>query len=117
VVLSACRTTKDNGEACKGTLWGSDGYCWHHDPKNHDRVRRNALKGGRGKVNPGARAVRELMDHLTERVLWGDLEPSIMYAVVAAQNTKLKAIEIERKLEEADVRGEFEELKRELGIT
>ena len=117
MVLSACRTTKENGEPCKGTLWGSEGYCWHHDPKNRERVRRNALRGGRGRVNQGAKAVRELMDHLTERVLWGDLEPAILYAVVAAQNTKLKAIELERRLEETDVRAEFEELKRELGLS
>ena len=56
------------------------------------------------------------MDHLTEQVLCGELEPAILYAAVAAQNTKLKAIEVERRLEEADVRQDFEELKRALGI-
>jgi hypothetical protein len=29
----------------------------------------------------------------------------------------LRSIEVERKLEESDVRAEFEELKRELGIS
>jgi hypothetical protein len=36
---------------------------------------------------------------------------------VALQNIKLRAIEVERKLEESDVRAEFEELKRVLGIS
>lgn len=76
-----------------------------------------ASRGGRGRVNKEARAVKELMDRLTEQVLSGELEPAILYAAVAAQNTKLKAIEVDRRLEEADVRAEFEELKHELGIS
>jgi hypothetical protein len=75
-----------------------------------------ASRGGRGKINKEAAAVRRLMDRLTEQVRVGEITPTILYAVVAAQNTKLRAIEVERKLEEADVRAEFEELKRELGI-
>jgi hypothetical protein len=57
------------------------------------------------------------MDHLTQQVLCGELETSILYAAVAAQNTKLKALEVERRLEESDVRAEWEEVKRDLGIT
>jgi hypothetical protein len=57
------------------------------------------------------------MDELTTKVLSGDVEPAVSHAVVALQNIKLRAIEIERRLEEADVRAEFEELKRELGIS
>jgi hypothetical protein len=49
-------------------------------------------------------------------VLTGEMEPAILYAAVAAQNTKLKAIEVERRLEEGDVRAEFEELKRDLKL-
>jgi hypothetical protein len=44
------------------------------------------------------------------------VEPAVSHAVVALQNIKLRAIEVERRLEEADVRAEFEELKRDLGI-
>jgi hypothetical protein len=57
------------------------------------------------------------MDDLTEKVLAGEVGPAVSHAVVALQNIKLRAIEIERKLEEADVRREFEELKRELGLS
>jgi hypothetical protein len=57
------------------------------------------------------------MDSLTSKVLAGEVEPSVSHAVVALQNIKLRAIEVERKLEESDVRAEFEELKRELGIS
>ena len=76
-----------------------------------------ASRGGRGKTNPETRAVKKLMDKLTTKVLAGEVEPAVSHAVVALQNIKLRAIEIERRLEEADVRAEFEELKRELGIS
>jgi hypothetical protein len=56
------------------------------------------------------------MDELTAKVLAGDVEPAVSHAVVALQNIKLRAIEVERRLEETDVRAEFEELKRDLGI-
>jgi len=57
------------------------------------------------------------MDELTTKALEGEITPAAVHAVVALQNIKLRAIEIERRIEEADVRGEFEELKRELGIS
>lgn len=76
-----------------------------------------ASRGGRGKTNPETRAVKKLMDELTTKVLAGEVEPAVSHAVVALQNIKLRAIEIERRLDEADVRAEFEELKRELGIS
>jgi len=115
--MAGCRATKANGEPCKGTLWGAGGYCWHHDPKNAAQARRNALRGGRGKTNKEVRFVKQLMDELTTKVLAGDVEPAVSHAVVALQNIKLRSIEIERRLDEADVRAEFEELKRELGIS
>lgn len=68
-------------------------------------------------MNTETRAVKRLMDDLTEKVLAGEVEPAVSHAVVALQNIKLRAIETERKLEEADVRREFEELKSELGFS
>jgi len=62
------------------------------------------------------RAVKKLMDELTAKVLVGDVEPAVSHAVVALQNIKLRTIEVERRIEETDVRAEFEELKRDLGI-
>jgi hypothetical protein len=68
-------------------------------------------------VNAETRAIKKLMDDLTGKVLAGEVEPAVSHAVVALQNIKLRAVEIERRLEEADVRREFEELKRELGLS
>jgi hypothetical protein len=94
---------------------GQEGYCWTHDPKNASARLRAAQRGGKG--NKETKAIKKLMDDLTDKVLQGELEPSRSHAVVALQNIKLRAIEIERKLEESDVRAEWEEVKRELGIS
>jgi hypothetical protein len=114
--LRLCSATTKAGKPCQRPAQGHGDYCIGHDPTKAAERRRMASRGGRGKTNPEVRAVKKLMKDLTTKVLSGDIEPAILYAAVAAQNTLLKAIEVERRLEEADVRAEFEELKRELGI-
>jgi hypothetical protein len=115
--MKLCSATTKAGKPCQRPAVGDGEYCLGHDPTKAEERRRMASRGGRGKVNKEGRAVRELMDRLTKEVLAGDLKPATLYAAVAAQNTKLRAIEVERKLEEADVRAEWEEVKRELGVT
>jgi hypothetical protein len=76
---------------------------------------KRASRGGSG-VGFRDERTEELIDELTAKALSGDVEPAVLRAVVALHNAKLRAIEIERRLEESGVRAEFEELKRELGI-
>lgn len=68
-------------------------------------------------MNTETKRIKQLMDELTAKVLAGEVEPAVSHAIVALQNIKLRAIETERKLEEADVRAEWEEVKRALGIS
>jgi hypothetical protein len=115
--MRLCSATTKAGEPCQRPAQGHSAFCLGHDPSKGAERSRMASRGGRGKTNPETRAVKKLMDKLTTKVLAGEVEPAVSHAVVALQNIKLRAIEIERRLEEADVRGEFEELKRELGIS
>ena len=115
--MRLCSATTKAGEPCQRPAQGHGEHCLGHDPTKAAERRRMASRGGRGKTNPETRAVKKLMDELTRKVLAGEVEPAVSHAVVALQNIKLRAIEIERRLEEADVRAEFEELKRELGIS
>ena len=112
-----CSATTKAGQPCQRPAQGHDAYCLGHDPTKAQERRRTASRGGRGRVNTETRAVKKLMDELTAKVLAGDVEPAVSHAVVALQNIKLRAIEVERRLEESDVRREFEELKRELGLS
>ena len=115
--MRLCSATTKAGEPCKRPAQGHGDTCLGHDPTKAAERRRMASRGGRGKTNPETRAVKKLMDELTTKVLAGEVEPAVSQAVVALQNIKLRAIEIERRLDEADVRAEFEDLKRELGIS
>jgi hypothetical protein len=115
--LRLCSATTKAGKPCQRPAQVHNGLCIGHDPDRAAERRRTASRGGRGKTNAETRAVKKLMGDLTRKVLAGEVEPAVSHAVVALQNIKLRAIEIERKLEEADVRREFEELKRELGLS
>jgi hypothetical protein len=101
-LMASCRATKANGEPCTLAATGPQGLCWAHDPANRDRRRRMASKAARSKPNRELSSVKALLEDLTERVLSGDLETG--RAAVANQlvNTRLRAIEQERKIRETE---------------
>jgi len=100
--MNTCKATKRNGEPCTLSVNGPQGLCWAHDPKNAERRRKGATRGGRAKANRELPTIKALLEDLTERVLAGDLETG--RAAVANQlvNTRLRAIEQERKNKETE---------------
>ena len=114
--MRLCSATTKAGEPCQRPAQGHGEHCLGHDPTKAAERRRMASREGRGRVNSEVRAIKKLMDSLTTKVLAGSVEPKTTHAVVALQNVKLRAVEVGQNLEEADVRAEFEELKRDLGI-
>jgi hypothetical protein len=81
-------------------------WCYNHHPDYEQARRRRASKGGRrggrGRPQRETEAIKVLLEDLTERVLSGDLETG--RAAVANQlvNTRLRAVELERKIRETD---------------
>jgi hypothetical protein len=81
-------------------------WCYSHHPDHAAERRRRASKGGksggRGRPATELRDVKVLCEDLTNRVLAGDLLPG--QADVANQliNTRLRAIEQERKNKETE---------------
>jgi len=100
--MSTCKATKRDGSPCTLPAQGQQGLCWAHDPKNAEKRRRGASRGGRAKANRELPQIKTLLEDLTEQVLAGELETS--RAAVASQliNTRLRAIEVERKIREAE---------------
>jgi hypothetical protein len=72
--------------------------CWAHDPKNARARRTGSSRGGRG--NSETKAIKKLIDKLTQQVLDGEVEPYISHAVVALQNVKIRVVDLELKLKE-----------------
>ena len=100
--MSVCKATKRNGDPCTLPANGKQGFCWAHDPTTAEQRRRRAQRGGRAKANRELPTIKALLEDLTERVLSGEIETG--RAAVANQlvNTRLRAIEQERKMRELE---------------
>jgi hypothetical protein len=100
--VAVCSGNKRDGSPCTATVEPPQNYCWWHDPANADARRRSASKAARSKPSRELVNIKTLCEDLTERVLAGDLETS--RAAVANQliNTRLRAVELERKVKETE---------------
>jgi hypothetical protein len=111
--MAVCAGTKRDGSRCTATVDPPQTYCWWHDPANADERRRAASKAGRSRPNRELVGVKAQLQDLTRDVLAGDLETG--RAAVANQliNTRLRAIEQERKNRETeDLEARIEALER-----
>ncbi len=114
-----CNAITGGGERCK--LEATHGsYCWSHAPETADarrrRARRGGKAGGRGRESEVS-AIKALLSELTDRVLGGEgVEPlETGRAAVANRliNTRLRAVEVERKIKETEeLEARVEELER-----
>jgi|SRR5215212_10126650 len=104
--MARCAAIKANGERCRLDATGKQDTCWAHSPENSEQRRKRASRGGRAKANRELPQIKTLLADLTEQVLSGELQTG--RAAVANQliNTRLRAIEVERKIRE---QGEIEE--------
>jgi hypothetical protein len=116
-----CPGIKRDGSRCTVTVDSPQTYCWWHDPANAEERKRAAARGGKraGRGRPLAELaqIKELLKDLTERVLGQEgTEPlETGQAAVANQliNTRLRAIEQERKIKETeDLEARIEALER-----
>jgi hypothetical protein len=111
-----CAAITSAGERCK--LDATNGsYCWSHDPENADERRRRARRGGKARGAGELSEIKRLLEDLTSRVLKVEgVEPlETGPAAVANQliNTRLRAIEQERKVKETeDLEARIEALER-----
>jgi hypothetical protein len=100
--MDICRATKASGDPCKAPATGPHGFCWAHDPANAEQRSRMASKAARSRPGRELVRVKAQLEDLTRDVLAGELETS--RAAVANQlvNTRLRAIEQERKIKEME---------------
>ena len=84
----------------------SSAYCIGHDPDQAEARRRRASKGGKsgGRGRPAAQLkdVKALLEDLTERVLSSELQTAPAAIANQLLNTRLRAIEMERKIKETE---------------
>src|SRR5215212_5453292 len=94
--MSQCSATKQNGERCKRTADGSEGYCWSHDPKNAEKRSRNASKAATAKADREIRETKAEIRELVRLVREEDFDVSKANAVNRLYQTLLQYIVVER---------------------
>lgn len=107
--MALCAGTKRSGERCTATVEPPQRYCWWHDPANADERRRAASKGGRGKPSRELRDLKRELEDLAKGVLDGSVDRGKGAVVNQILNTRLRAIELARKIKET------EELEERIG--
>lgn len=115
--MDICRATKASGDPCKAPATGPHGFCGAHGPANAEQRSRMASKAARSRPSRELVRVKAQLEDLTRDVLAGELETS--RAAVANQlvNTRLRAIEQERKNKETEELAQrVEELERRLSV-
>src|SRR5215207_7420360 len=104
--MSRCAAIKPNGERCKVEAIPDAEWCWSHHPDYEQARQRRASKGGkrggRGRPQVEVAEIKAQLQDLVDAVLEGEQETG--RAAVANQliNTRLRAIEQERKVRELE---------------
>jgi hypothetical protein len=111
---SQCRETKANGERCRGTAKDPNSpYCWAHDPANAERRQRTASKAAKSEPSREIKDLKKQLEELASDVLAGRVERGDAVAVNQILNTRLRALEVERKIREQDeLEARLEQLER-----
>ncbi|MDP8952904.1 MAG: hypothetical protein M3N18_11865 [Actinomycetota bacterium] len=100
--MPVCAGIKRTGGRCTVSVDPGRDYCHHHDPARASERSRAASRAGKSKPARELVGIKILLSDLTDKVLAGDLETG--RAAVANQliNTRLRAVEVERKIREQE---------------
>jgi hypothetical protein len=100
--MAQCAGTKRDGSQCMASVEPGHAYCWWHDPANAQARKQAASRGGKGKANREVPALKKQLEDLVADVLEGRVERGTAAVANQLLNTKLRAIELERKIREQD---------------
>jgi hypothetical protein len=110
--MSQCSATKPNGERCKRTADGPEGYCWAHDPKNAAKRRRSASKAATAKADKEIRETKAEIRELVRLVREEDFDVSKANSINRLYQTLLQYIVVQRGVfREGDLAQRIRELQ------
>lgn len=100
--MPRCAGTKRKGGQCTAIVTPPLEYCYAHDPAREGERKRNASRAGASKPNREILDLKKQLGEMIEEVLSGAV-PTAPYAVANQLiNTRLRAIELERKVKETE---------------
>jgi len=104
--LAKCSGITRAGTACKGIPISGSQWCYVHHPDRIEERQRHGSKGGkrggRGRPRRETEAIKALLEDLTERVLSGALPTGPAAVANQLTNSRLRALEQERKNKETE---------------
>lgn len=113
--MARCAGIKRDGGRCTTVVHPPQTHCYQHDPDRSEERSRNASRAARSKPSRELTGVKAQLEDLVQDVLSGSLETG--RAAVANQliNTRLRAIEQERKNKEtADLEARIEAIEAKI---
>ena len=104
--MAKCSGITRAGTACKGIPIDGSQWCYVHHPDRIEERQRHGSKGGkrggRGRPRREMEAIKALLEDLTERVISGELETGRAAVANQLTNSRLRALEQERKNKETE---------------
>ena len=104
--MAKCSGITRAGTACKGIPIDGSQWCYVHHPDRIEERQRHGSKGGkrggRGRPRRETEAIKALLEDLTERVLSGALPTGPAAVANQLTNSRLRALEQERKNKETE---------------
>ena len=114
--MPQCSAIKRDGTRCTASVRPGDEWCWNHSPANADKRRRNASRAGKTRPSREITSIKAQLAEMVETVLSGTVSTAPYAVANQLLNTRLRAIEIERKVRETDdLERRLEELERAAG--
>ncbi len=100
--MARCAGTRRAGGQCTTIVKPPQTHCYQHDPARAGERSRNASRAARTKPSREITSIKTQLAEMVDTVLAG-VVPTAPYAVAnQLLNTRLRAIEIERKAKETD---------------
>jgi DNA gyrase/topoisomerase IV subunit A len=109
--MPRCAGTKRDGGQCTTIVPPSLTHCYQHDPDRAEERRFNASRAARARHDPEIREIKKLLKDLYSGVLEGRVDRAAAAVANQIANTRLRALEVERRMREQD---ELEERLDEL---
>src|ERR687894_1845536 len=100
--MPQCSGIKRDGGRCTVIVGPSQTHCYQHDPGRAEDRRRNAAKGGKSKGNPKLAKLDRQLEDLASDALEGKVERGVAAVVNQIINTRVRLLEVERKIRESD---------------
>jgi hypothetical protein len=104
--MARCSGIRADGGRCGAQAIRGEEHCVNHHP-DYEGIRRQrnskgGKRGGRGRPQVEMRDIKALLEDLTDRTLEGELPTNVAAVANQVINTRLRAIETERKIKETE---------------